>query len=74
MTVKLPPQNTQRWTAKRKVMLVEGIARGLIDRESACTRYGVGRAELENWITRYERLGLAGLLNKNIKYFRDERP
>ncbi len=57
----LPPADTQRWTAARKMTVVRGVLYGLIGRDEALERYGLSEAEFTEWIRAAERHGVAGL-------------
>ena len=57
----LPPPDTVRWTAARKMTVVRGVVHGLIEREEALDRYGLSEAEFLEWVRGAERHGLAGL-------------
>lgn len=46
----LPPADTCRWVASRKLAVVRGVAHGLISRAEAQTRYGLSEAEFQEWL------------------------
>lgn len=46
----LPPQDTSRWVARRKAVVVAAVNGDLIDRVEACEAYGLSDEELQGWI------------------------
>jgi len=57
----LPPPETERWVASRKLAVVRGLAAGLISRPEALRIYGLSEEELDAWISAAERRGKEGL-------------
>ncbi|MBC7164493.1 MAG: DUF1153 domain-containing protein [Roseovarius sp.] len=57
----LPPPETERWVASRKLAVVRGIAFGLISRFEAMHIYKLSDEELDGWIRAAERHGKNGL-------------
>jgi hypothetical protein len=57
----LPPPDTERWVASRKLAVVRGLAAGLISRPEALRIYGLSEEELDAWISAAENLGKEGL-------------
>lgn len=47
-----PPSD--RWTARRKVDLVDRVKRGLISREAAWAQFGIGADEWRAWVGYWE--------------------
>ena len=45
----LPRRDTTRWTARRKVAVVEAVLGGVISREEVCRRYGLSINEVLSW-------------------------
>jgi len=57
----LPPPDTARWVASRKLAVVQGIACGLISRSEAIRIYGLSDEELDGWARASQRHVKAGL-------------
>ncbi|MFN3210712.1 MAG: DUF1153 domain-containing protein [Roseovarius sp.] len=57
----LPPPDTQRWVASRKLQIVRAVAHGLITREEAQQTYGLSSEEFREWLDAVSRHGAAGL-------------
>ena len=69
------PLGTERWVARRKAVVVEAIAHGLVTRDEAIARYGLTEEELDCWISTAARLGPAALKIKEIRRNRlEEQP
>jgi hypothetical protein len=45
----LPPAETRRWVASRKIRVVNAVAYGLIPLKEALKRYGLSEEEFEIW-------------------------
>jgi len=46
----LPPPDTSRWVASRKLAVVRGVAYGLITRSEAMNIYGLSEEEFDSWV------------------------
>ncbi|WP_275426783.1 DUF1153 domain-containing protein [Roseovarius amoyensis] len=46
----LPPRDTRRWVASRKLAVVRGVLHGLITRAEAEQRYGLSAEEFDEWL------------------------
>lgn len=57
----LPPRDTRRWVASRKLAVVRGVLHGLISRAEAEQRYGLSAEEFDEWLRAASRGGAAGL-------------
>jgi hypothetical protein len=68
----LPPQNTRRWTFRRKAAVLEAIRRGALTAEEARARYALSVEELRAWERDFERHGLYGLRTTRLQVYRDE--
>lgn len=66
----LPPPDTSRWVASRKLAVVRGVAYGLIAREEALTLYGLSEEEFEAWVRAASRHGEAALRVTALKAYR----
>lgn len=47
----LPPANTTRWVASRKLCVVRGVLYGLISQREALQTYGISTEEFQEWVT-----------------------
>lgn len=57
----LPPPETSRWVASRKLAVVKGVALGLISREEALRLYQLSEEEFDSWAGAVEKYGKDGL-------------
>ena len=57
----LPPLETTRWVASRKLAVVRGVMHGLISQEDALARYGLSDEEFQEWLTSLSERGADGL-------------
>ncbi|MEL7013300.1 MAG: DUF1153 domain-containing protein [Pseudomonadota bacterium] len=57
----LPPMETSRWVASRKLAVVRGVMHGLITQDEALERYGLSDAEFQEWLTSLSARGADGL-------------
>ena len=57
----LPPSDTVRWVASRKLAVVQGVAFGLISRAEAMRIYGLSDEELDGWVRNARERGRNGL-------------
>ena len=57
----LPPPDTVRWVASRKLAVVQGIAFGLMSRDEAMRTYGLSDEELDGWMRTARERGKDGL-------------
>lgn len=57
----LPPDNTRRWVASRKLAVVRGVIHGLITQDEAQEIYGLSEDEFREWISAVSRYGIKGL-------------
>lgn len=57
----LPPDDTVRWVASRKAVVVLALQHGLIERDEAIRRYDLSDEELISWENAHVDRGIAGL-------------
>jgi uncharacterized protein YcaQ len=57
----LPPPDTQRWVASRKLMVVRAVAHGLITQADAQELYQISAEEFHEWLDAVSRHGERGL-------------
>lgn len=63
----LPPDDTVRWIARRKAIVVAAIQHGLISEDEACNRYSLTMEELESWCISLKSHGVKGLRASNAR-------
>lgn len=56
-----------RWTPSKKAALVEAIRRREILPASAMRDHGISEEELESWLRRHDRFGVAGLSVRRLQ-------
>ncbi len=66
----LPPAETHRWVASRKVRVVKAVAFGLLTLKEALERYDLSEEEFEMWRSAAERHGEKGLKVTAIQKYR----
>jgi len=66
----LPPKDTQRWVARRKLAVVQAVFSGLISGQEACEMYSLSEEELENWCRSARTHGTRGLKVTSIQRYR----
>ena len=66
----LPPADTRRWVASRKVIVVRAVTYGLISETEALDRYGLSAEEFELWRDGVARHGEKGLRVTAIQKYR----
>ncbi|MFP7673217.1 DUF1153 domain-containing protein [Marivita sp. S0852] len=66
----LPPQNTYRWVASRKAIVVDAVIHQLITKKEALARYDLSEEELDGWISASERHGKDALKATAVQRFR----
>ena len=57
----LPPPETRRWVASRKLAVVQAVFSGLITRDEALRRYALSSEEFDQWCRAVARGGKSGL-------------
>ncbi|KUJ82343.1 DUF1153 domain-containing protein [Ruegeria profundi] len=66
----LPPENTTRWVASRKVIVVRGVLYGLITLSDAKKRYGLSDEEFNSWVKAVAEHGTDALKVTALKKYR----
>ena len=66
----LPPENTQRWVASRKAVVVRAVLYGLLSREQALGRYSLSSEELSEWIRAVATHGEDALKTTTLQKYR----
>jgi hypothetical protein len=66
----LPPRETRRWVASRKIVVVRAVAFGLLPLKEALERYGLSEEEFGIWRNAVEHFGERGLKVTAIQKYR----
>lgn len=66
----LPPADTRRWVASRKIVVVRAVTHGLISEAEALERYGLSSEEFDLWRESVVRHGEKGLRVTAIQKYR----
>jgi hypothetical protein len=66
----LPPDDTVRWVASRKLSVVRGVLYGLITRADACKRYQLSEDEFGEWVRAVSLHGEEALKATALKIYR----
>ena len=67
----LPPQDTKRWSSRRKAAVVIAIRAGAITRDEACERYLLSIEELAGWEAAFDKGGIPGLrVSSHRRFYR----
>ncbi|NJM84291.1 MAG: DUF1153 domain-containing protein [Tabrizicola sp.] len=66
----LPPADTTRWVASRKLVVVKAVRFGLITQSEAMSRYALSEEEFSLWCSGVEQHGTDGLKVTAIQKYR----
>ncbi|MCQ0093056.1 DUF1153 domain-containing protein [Roseovarius sp. M141] len=66
----LPPVNTSRWVASRKLAVVRGVLYGLVTQDEACARYQLSEEEFVEWVRAVSLHGEEALKVTALKNYR----
>jgi hypothetical protein len=66
----LPPRDTRRWVASRKLVVIRAVAHGLLPLKEALERYGLSEEEFASWCAAVETHGPAALKVTALQKFR----
>lgn len=66
----LPPADTLRWVASRKLAVVRGVLYGLLSMEEACVRYQLSEEEFDEWVRAVSLHGEEALKATALKSYR----
>lgn len=69
----LPPPDTRRWVASRKILVVRGVLYGLITLSEAKKRYGISDEEFNNWVSAVAEHGIDALKVTALKKYRQPK-
>ena len=63
----LPPRDTRRWVASRKLKVVRAVIYGLISQAEAQAEYGISQDEFQEWLQAVSDHGAQGLKATVVK-------
>ncbi|MEL6958382.1 MAG: DUF1153 domain-containing protein [Pseudomonadota bacterium] len=66
----LPPEDTYRWVASRKALVVKAVNAGLLSRDEAKTMYKLSDEELSEWETAVATHGVGALKATSLQKYR----
>ncbi|MEI4263094.1 CtrA inhibitor SciP [Roseovarius sp. D0-M9] len=66
----LPPENTVRWVASRKLAVVRGVLYGLLTQADARERYQLSEEEFSEWVRAVSLHGEEALKATALKIYR----
>ncbi|GGH18995.1 Protein of unknown function [Cribrihabitans marinus] len=69
----LPPADTRRWVASRKIAVVRGVLYGLLPLEEAMSTYGLSEEEFNAWVSAAAEHGAEGLKATALKRYRQPK-
>ena len=69
----LPPKDTTRWVASRKIVVVRGVLYGLITLSDAKKRYGLSDEEFNSWVSAVAEHGTDALKVTALKKYRQPK-
>ncbi len=69
----LPPPDTRRWVASRKILVVRGVLYGLITFSEAKKRYAISDEEFNIWVSAVAEHGVDALKVTTLKKYRQPK-
>ena len=69
----LPPADTRRWVASRKILVVRGVLYGLITLSEAKKQYGISDEEFTSWVSMVAEHGVEALKATALKKYRQPK-
>ena len=66
----LPPEDTRRWVASRKAIVVKAVRFGLLSQAEALERYALSEEEFALWVAAVEKHGEKALRVTTIQKYR----
>ncbi len=66
----LPPPETRRWVARRKLQVVAAVQTGALSLDDACNRYSLSAEEFAAWEQAIDRHGPGALRVTRLQDFR----
>ncbi|WP_050602405.1 DUF1153 domain-containing protein [Ruegeria sp. 6PALISEP08] len=69
----LPPADTRRWVASRKILVVRGVLYGLISLSDVKKNYDISDEEFNGWVSLVAEHGVEALKATALKKYRQPR-
>lgn len=69
----LPSYDVERWTPRRKALVVGAVASGDLTADAACARYKISRDEFLMWERLENRYGVSGLQTTRAENYRKRK-
>lgn len=69
----LPPKNTTRWVASRKLVVVQAVEHGLLSKKEACAAYDLSEEEIDSWTKHVKQHGASALKVTSLPKFRQPK-
>lgn len=69
----LPPVNTRRWVASRKLVVVRAVVYGMLSTEEALEMYDLSADEFASWVRALHDHGPAALKATRLHNYRQSR-
>lgn len=66
----LPPDDTRRWVASRKAVVIKAVESGLLSRTAALERYDLSEEEFELWQNAVKVHGVEALKVTSLQKYR----
>jgi hypothetical protein len=66
----LPPQNTRRWVASRKAVVIKAVDAGLLTKKAALERYELSEEEFDLWQVAVKNHGIDALKVTALQKYR----
>lgn len=66
----LPPDDTRRWVASRKAVVIKAVESGLMSRKAALERYDLSEDEFDLWQKAVNDHGIEGLKVTALQKYR----
>ena len=64
------PRPTQRWTVRRKAMVIQAVRGGCARIEEVCKLYNISADEFSAWQRDFDRYGVPGLRATRVQIYR----
>ena len=65
------PKPTERWTVRRKAVVIQAVRGGWVPIEEVCEVYGISAEEFLAWERDVDRYGIPGLRTTRFQIYRD---
>ncbi|TVP96707.1 MAG: DUF1153 domain-containing protein [Roseinatronobacter sp.] len=66
----LPPNDTRRWVASRKAIVIKAVEAGLLSRKAALERYNLSEEEFDQWQNAIKKHGIDALKVTALQKYR----